>query len=156
MRGLLIAAADGHMPKHMSNKNKYGAPYVMLIYQALIVTMTTLVYLLMPTVNASYWLLTVLTAQLYMFMYIMLFAAGIRLRFKNIPREKGFMVPGGKLGMIITGVAGLIGCSITIVVGFIPPEKVKVGNHLHYELFIITGLLVMSLPAIWVFLRRNK
>lgn len=156
VRGLLIAAADGHMPKHMSKKNKHGAPYVMLIYQALIVTVTTLVYLLMPTVNASYWLLTVLTAQLYMFMYIMLFAAGIRLRFKNIPREKGFMVPGGKLGMIITGTAGLIGCFVTIAVGFIPPEQVKIGSHLRYEIFIIAGLLVMSLPAIWVYLRRNK
>lgn len=156
VRGLLIAAADGHMPKHMTKTNKHGAPYVMLLYQALIVTITTLVYLLMPTVNASYWLLTVLTAQLYMFMYMMLFAAGIRLRFKDIPREKGFMVPGGKIGMIITGTAGLIGCIVTIAVGFIPPEQVKIGSHFRYEVFIITGLFVMSIPAMWVYLRRNK
>lgn len=156
VRGLLIAAADGHMPKHMARVNKYGAPYVLLIYQALFVTATTLVYLLMPTVNASYWLLTVLTAQLYMFMYLMLFAAGIRLRFKKITRQKGFMVPGGKLGMIITGTAGFIGCLVTIAVGFIPPQRVGVGNHVRYELLLLAGLLIMSVPAILVYCRRSK
>lgn len=156
VRGLLIAAGDGHLPKHMSKKNKHGAPHVMLIYQALIVTATTLVYFLMPTVNASYWLLTVLTAQLYMFMYIMLFAAGIRLRFKKMQRVKGFMVPGGKLGMIVVAVAGLIGCTVTVAVGFIPPDRVAVGSHLRYEMLIIGGLMVMSLPAIWVSLRSKK
>jgi amino acid transporter len=156
VRGLLIAAADGHLPKHMSKKNKQGAPYVLLLYQAIIVSATTLVYYLMPSVNASYWLLTVLTAQLYMFMYIMLFAAGIRLRFKNVERKQGFMIPGGKIGMIIVCAAGLIGCVMTICVGFIPPSRVKVGGHLHYELLIIGGLVIMSLPAVWACLKKES
>lgn len=156
VRGLLIAAADGHMPKHMAKRNKHGAPYVLLLYQAMIVTATTLVYLLMPTVNASYWLLTVLTAQLYMFMYMMLFAAGIRLRFKRVERNRGFMIPGGKVGMIIVAGAGFIGCLVTVVVGFIPPDRVNVGSHAHYEMIIIAGLVIMSIPALLVALRKQR
>ncbi len=156
VRGLLIAAADGHLPTHMSKRNKHGAPYVLLLYQALIVTVTTLVYLLMPSVNASYWLLTVLTAQLYMFMYIMLFSAAIRLRFKSIERNDGFMIPGGKLGMIIIAGAGIIGAVITVIVGFIPPDRIGVGNHFRYELLIVGGLVIMSIPAIWVYFRRKS
>ena len=156
LRGLMLAAQDGHMPKHMGAENKHGAPYVLLIYQALIVTASSLAYLLMPTVNAAYWLLTVLTAQLYMFMYLMLFAAGIRLRFKNIPREKGFMIPGGKLGMIIVAGAGIIGCLVTIAVGFIPPSNVGLHNHLRYEIIVVGGLVVMSIPGFLTWLQKSK
>jgi amino acid transporter len=155
LRGLMLAAQDGHMPKHMGAENKHGAPYILLIYQATIVTATSLAYLLMPTVNAAYWLLTVLTAQLYMFMYLMLFAAGIRLRFKNLPREKGFMIPGGKVGMIIVAGAGIIGCLVTIAVGFIPPSNVGIHNHLRYEIIVIVGLLVMSIPGFLTWLKKD-
>lgn len=147
LRGLMLAAKEGHLPKHMGKNNKHGAPYVLLLYQATIVTATSLAYLLMPTVNASYWLLTVLTAQLYMFMYLMLFAAAIRLRFKQFERTKGFMIPGGKVGVCVVAGAGIIGALTTVIVGFIPPAHVGVHNHLRYELVVIIGLVVMSVPG---------
>ncbi len=38
----------------------------MLITQAIIVTVLSALFLFMPSVNGSYWLLTALAAQLYM------------------------------------------------------------------------------------------
>ena len=156
VRGLLLAGADGYLPKHMAKMNRYGAPQTLLIYQALIVTLISLIYLLMPSVNASYWLLTVLTAQLYMFMYVMLFSAAIYLRWTNSPRVEGFLIPGGKIGVLLVSVFGLIGCVCTVIVGFIPPEGVNVGSHFRYDLIIIIGLVVMSLPAGIVYFYRQK
>ena len=79
-RGLMLAAKDGYLPRHFANENRFAAPKVLLIYQALIVTVISMVFLLLPSINASYWLLTALSAQLYMLMYILMFAAALRLR----------------------------------------------------------------------------
>lgn len=65
-RGMVIAGNDGNLPPVLRRENKYHAPKVLLIIQALIVTGLSTVFLLMPSVNGSYWLLTALAAQLYM------------------------------------------------------------------------------------------
>src|SRR5262249_50224231 len=94
-RGLLLAAKDGYLPQHFARENRFAAPKVLLLYQALIVTVISMVFLLLPSVNASYWLLTALAAQLYMLMYILMFAAALRLRSRKADRRHGFQIPGG-------------------------------------------------------------
>lgn len=154
-RGLLVAAEDSKLPNHMRRKNISGAPSVLLLYQALIVSAVTMVFLLMPSVNGSYWLLTALAAQLYMLMYILLFAAGIRLRYSKTPTNDGFKIPGGNWGMWIVAGAGLIGAVTTLVIGFIPPSNIKIGGELHYEELLITGLIIMSLPPFVLYLIKK-
>ncbi len=146
-RGLSIALNDSDIYPWLCKKNGKGAPAVLLILQALIVSVITLVFLLLPSVNASYWLLTALAAQLYMLMYLFMFAAAIRLRYKKLPREDGFMIPVGKnTGMWIVAGAGFIGSLVTFIIGFMPPTNIKIGGVMHYETLLIIGLLVMSLP----------
>lgn len=157
-RGLLIAARDGNMPKHLQGENNKGAPKTLLIYQAIIVTIITMVFLLLPSVNGSYWFLTALTAQLYMMMYILMFAAAIRLRYKNHNEMPGFRIPGGNWGMWFVAGAGIIGSVLTFIVGFIPPYNINIGSVLRYELLLITGLIVMSVPPFlfYFFMHRTK
>lgn len=145
-KGLAVAARDGHLPQFLSKENNKGAPAIMLILQAVIVTALLSVFLLMPSVNGSYWLLTALAAQLYMFMYIIMFAAGIWLRFSQPGQNRPFRIPGGNWGMIIVAGAGIIGSLAAVIIGFIPPYDIKVGGTLHYETMIIIGLLAMSAP----------
>ena len=157
IRGLLVAAKDEHLPKHLQHENLSGAPSVLLIYQALIVSVVTMVFLLMPSVNGSYWLLTALAAQLYMLMYIMMFATGIRLRYKNKANKKGFQIPGkNHIGMWIVACAGILGAVTTLIIGFIPPSNIKIGGELHYEALLITGLVLMSLPPFLIYRFRRK
>lgn len=145
-RGLLVAAKDGKLPRHMQRENLSGAPSVLLLYQAVIVSVITMVFLLMPSVNGSYWLLTALAAQLYMLMYVLLFAAGIRLRYVSSSKSDGFRIPGGNWGMWIVAGAGIIGAVTTLIIGFIPPTNIEIGGELHYEELLIAGLILMSLP----------
>ncbi len=155
-RGLLVAAKDGQLPVHMQRENSSGAPNVLLVYQAIIVSIVTLVFLLMPSVNGSYWLLTALAAQLYMLMYLLLFAAGIRLRYSKIPHSHGFKIPGGNWGMWIVASAGIIGAMTTFIIGFIPPTNIKIGGIWHYEMLLIIGLIFMSLPPFILYCIRKK
>ena len=156
-RGLLIAALDGNLPNHCQRLNKYGAPSVLLIYQALIVSVVSMAFLLMPSVNGSYWLLTVLAAQLYMFMYLLMFAAAIYLRYKRRDSlSPGFRIPGGKMaGIIGVGGLGILSSLGTVIIGFIPPANIKVGGFFHYEMLLTLGLILMSLPP-FIFYRFKK
>jgi len=156
IRGLLFAAQDGHLPKHLQRENLFGAPSTLLIYQALIVSVVTMVFLLMPTVNASYWLLTALAAQLYMIMYLLMFAAGIRLRYKSSMSRPGFRIPGGNFGMWVVAGAGIIGALVTFVIGFIPPTNIQIGGELHYEALLVSGLLILSLLPFLIYRIQRK
>jgi len=150
-KGLLVAAKDGNFPQPLQHENKYGAPTFILIGQAVIVSLLTLVFLFMPSVNGSYWLLTALASQLYMFMYLMMFAAAIYLRLSQPDQVRPFQVPGGNFGMWLVVILGGIGCITTICVGFIPPGNIMVGSTAHYETLLVIGLLVMSLPPVLCF-----
>ena len=150
-RGLLLAAQDGYLPKHFAYQNRFAAPKVLLIYQAVIVTVITLIFLLLPSINASYWFLTALSAQLYMMMYVLMFACALRLRYRPADRRHGFQIPGGGWGIWVTGIVGIIGSSLTFVIGFIPPGNIETGGVFFYESLLVIGLLVMSTPPIIVY-----
>lgn len=146
-RGLLIASLDGNLPKVCAKENSFGSPVLLLLVQAVIVTLVALVFLLLPSVNGSYWLLTALAAQLYMLMYIIMFIAAIRLRYKKVSTHvAGYRIPFGNVGMWVTGLVGLLASVVTLIIGFIPPSNIKIGGVLHYEVLLISGLFLMSLP----------
>lgn len=145
-KGLLIAAEDGNLPAVFQRANKQGAPTVLLITQATIVTVLSALFLFMPSVNGSYWLLTALAAQLYMMMYLLMFAAAIKLRISAPKQERAFRIPGGWFGMIVVTGAGILGCVTTLVVSFLPPEGIDVGSISRYECTLIFGLILMCLP----------
>lgn len=157
-KGLLQAAEDGFLPKFFSKENKHGVASNLLIIQAVLVSLVCLAFLLMPSVNGSYWLLTDLSTQLYMLMYVLMFTAAITLKYKFAQTPRPFAVPGGKLGMWIVGSLGLIGSAITLIVGFFPPDGVNVGSTLHYELTFTGGIFAMLLPALflWPAASANK
>lgn len=150
-KGLLIATLDGSAPKSLAKINRHGVPVVILFLQGVICTLLCLVFLLMPTVSASYWVLTAITAQLAMLVYIGLFAAGIYLRYKHPTRKRAFVIPGGNMGMWLTASLGIIACVVTITLGFIPPSQVNVGHIFRYEMILIVGILALCIPPIIIY-----
>ena len=158
VRGLLYAMQDGEISPHLLRENCFGAPSALLILQALLVTlMVVLVFSWLPGVNSFYWFLTALASQLYMLMYVLIFASGVRLHYKHYEKRKGFLIPGGNYGVWIVAIAGLVGAITTFVIGFVPPNNIQVGGVVHYEALLITGLIVMSLlPFFMYFLLINE
>lgn len=145
-KGLLIAAEDGNLPAYFHKVNSFGAPQPMLVIQAIIVTVLTSLFLFMPSVNGSYWLLTALAAQLYMIMYLMMFLAAIKLRLSPDFKPGYFVIPGGTTGLMFVAFAGIFGTVTTLVVSFMPPEGINVGSTFSYELLLTSGLILMCLP----------
>lgn len=155
-KGLLLAAQDDNLPPLFQKTNKHGAPVTMLLGQAIIVTLLSSLFLFMPSVNGSYWLLTALAAQLYMLMYLLMFLAAIKLRAVVPVRDSGFHIPGGLRGVIFVGSVGMVGVITTFVVSFMPPEGINIGSISRYEITLITGLFIMCLPPFLTYWLRNR
>jgi len=154
-KGLMIAGRDGNLPPQLSVTNRYGAPYRLLIAQAMVVTLLTSAFHFMPSINGSYWFLTVLAAQLYMLMYMLMFATVIIQRNKFPNKKRLYRIPGGTVGLWLVAGLGFLASLMTFIIGFVPPEGINVGSRLSYELFLLCGLVVMSLPPFIVYQYRQ-
>lgn len=155
-KGLLHAAQFGFLPAALAKENKQGVPGNLLVVQALLVSAICLAFLMMPSVNGSYWLLTALSTQLYILMYVIMFFAAIVLKKKMKKQSQAFSIPGGKIGMWCVSGLGLAGCMMTLLVGFIPPQGIDVGGVLHYEVIFVGGLIMMMMPVIFFYWYQNK
>ncbi len=154
-KGLLAVARRGYLPPFLQRVNRHGVQTHILIIQALIVTALSLVFLLMPTISSSYWILTVLTAQLYLVMYVLLFISALRLRYTEPDVARAYKVPGGKLGMwLVTGVA-VAAAAFTIAIGYFPPAQLKTGNVFVYEAFLVLGMVIMCAVPLLVYQFRR-
>ena len=144
--GLLAAARHGGLPPLLRRVNKNHMPVPILIGQALIGTFLSLLFLFMPNVSASYWILTDLTAQLTAIIYIIMFTAAIRLRYSQPNTPRPYKVPGGNAGIWIVGGIGILASLFALFIGFVPPDQIETGSILFYELFLIVGIIVLSAP----------
>lgn len=147
-RGLMIAARDGYLPPFLRRQNKFMAPKNLLMCQGVVVTILSSLFLFMPSVNSSYWVLNVLTTQLYTLMYLCVFLMFLKLRFKYPNKKRPFKVPGGYIGMWLIGFLGIASLLFTLGIGFIPPEVVYHGSTLMFDGLIMGGLIIFCLPPI--------
>src|SRR5207244_3016789 len=83
-RGLLIATVESKIEglQWLLKLNRFGAPVNLLLLQGFLVSFLTSLFILISTVNEMYWLLSVMTAQLAVLFYTILFLAALRLRYK--------------------------------------------------------------------------
>lgn len=144
--GLLASAQHGDLPPSMRKENKQGMPITILVIQAIIATLLSLLFLFMPTINASYWILTALTAQLTTLIYLLMFSAAIYLRYSQPNRPRPYKIPGGNVGMWIVAGLGIVASLLALFIGFVPPGQLETGNIYFYECFLILGILILSLP----------
>ena len=149
-KGVLEVAREGYLPKYWQYRNKYGMPTRILIIQGVISSLLALVVLFMPTISGAFWIMSALTAQLYMIMYLFMFAAAIKLRYSQPDKARPYRVPGGKPGMwIISGVAFLTAL-FAIIVGFIPTSGVRAAGTEHVVLYVgflfFGSLFFMAVP----------
>ncbi len=152
-RGLLISAQDGCLPLHFTRINQHGAPTFILIVQALIVTLLSCVLLLFDNVSSAYWMLTELSAQLALLVYVFMFAASIKLRYSKKHQAGAYKIPGGKIGIWLVAGTGLLCCFITIFIGFVPPEQIIMSNVTLFQSFLIGGFSIFILIP-WLVVRR--
>jgi amino acid transporter len=154
-KGLLVAACDGVAPAFFAKTNAQGMPTHILFTQAIILSLLTCVYWLMPSVKSAYWLLTAMTAQIAFVVYIGLFMAWRRLQQHTPQHQPTFRVPGGKALRTCLIWLGTGTCAGAIVLGFMPPAQISVGSTLWYEAILFAGLSCICLAPLAMFARKR-
>jgi amino acid transporter len=156
-KGLMVAAEDGVLPDFMSRRNRFGAPYNLLLTQAIIVTLLSLLFVFADDLTESYWLLSDLTAQLALLAYVLMFSAAICLRYKKSEVTRPYRVPGPNWVFYGLCLMGLCTSLFVIVLGFVPPSNIKVSNLFFYEGFLWGGMVVfVVLPWAFAYCRTRK
>ncbi|MFI5334343.1 MAG: amino acid permease [Chlamydiales bacterium] len=155
-KGLLAAAQVGDLPRFFHKLNKREMPSHLLIFQALIVSLLTLLFVLMPTVNSAFWFISAVVAQLYLIMYFLLFAAAVKLRYKRPDTPRAYKVPGGKWGIWIVSGIGTLTAAFAMFVGFFPPTQAKTANPLVYVLALLGVVLMFCLGPYFILLFKTR
>ena len=148
-RGLLWTAQEGVLPCFLQKTNKNGVQVNILVIQGCIVTLLSSLYIVMDDVSVAFFLLSALTVGLYLVMYMMMYAAGIRLRYTQPGLTRSYRVPGGNAGMWAVGGIGFLAVLFSFIVTFFPPSQLPVGSPATYTWLVAVGTLVfLSMPFI--------
>ncbi|MGL5742224.1 MAG: APC family permease [Legionella sp.] len=153
-KGLMVSARDGSLPEKFAYVNKYGAPTTILFTQAVIFTILSTAFILLDSINAAYWMLSDLCAQMALLVYIFMFAAAIKLRYSRPSQPRAYKVPGGNGVMWLLCGIGTLCCLSAIVIGFVPPTQIPIGNVFIFESFLIGGLILFALIP-WFLAKRH-
>ena len=157
-KGMAEVARQGQAPAILGRENAAGVPVASLIIQGIGGTIFSLLFLVVPNVSTSYWMLSAVTAQIVIIMYGLMFASVIKLRYSQPDTPRPYRIPGGKAGVWIIGGVGLLGCVASFVLGFIPPSQLKTGSPVAYVLLLVLAVVILSAPpfVIQLFGRRKR
>lgn len=144
IQAMYTTAEHGNLPPFFQKTNKLGIPTNMLLFQAIVVTILSAVILFLPNISSAYWILSASSAQMYLLMYLLMFASAIVLRYThpNVPRL--YRIPYKHHGMWLFASIGIISSLFGLLIGFFPPSVFDVGNILLYEGLLVTILLIMA------------
>ncbi|APA83699.1 APC family permease [Francisella tularensis] len=158
-RGMQTAAEQEFFPKVMAGKNRFGMPVNMLVIQILIVLVLSSVFLVMPSVYAAFALLIAITSQFTVVMWIMVFAAAIRLRFTQPDTHRVFHV--GKRNsnwlLVTMSLVAIFMCMLGFILGLFPPSFSHVKNVFQYTMILVVAdIIIIAIPLIWIWLHRKR
>ncbi len=155
-KGIFAVGKAGYLPPFMQKTNKLGVQKNILLIQGGAVTVLSLLFVIMPSVQSFYQILSQLTVLLYLIMYLLMFAAAIYLRYsmKDAPRPFRLGSKGNCVMWIVSGM-GFLGSLLAFVLSFIPPAQISVGsNAVWYSVLVIGCIVVVAAPFIIYAMRK--
>ncbi len=155
VRALHATSKHGDLPPVFQKLNKYGMPSNLLFFQGIIVSISALAFLWMPSASSAFWILSAMSAQLYLIMYILMFLSAIKLRYSHPHVPRSYRIPYHMPGIWFVGSLGVLSSTFAFTLGFVPPGQLRVGSLFFYEGFLFGGILLMSLiPALFYYFRN--
>lgn len=145
------------MPPFFQKTNKLGVQKNILFVQGGAVTVLSLLFVVMPSVQSFYQILSQLTVVLYLIMYMLMFTGAIVLRYKMKKLNRPFRIGKGGNGLMwFIGGLGFCGSLLAFILSFIPPSQISTGsNTVWFSVLIIGAIVVVAAPFI-ITLARNR
>lgn len=154
-KGIFTVGKAGYLPPFFQKTNSNGVQRNILLVQGGIVTLLSLLFVVMPSVQSFYQILSQLTILLYLIMYMLMFAAAIVLRYKMKDEPRPFRLGKGNFLMWILGIVGFSGSLLAFVLSFIPPGQIQTGNSAVWYSVLIAGCIVMIVIPLIIYAKRK-
>jgi amino acid transporter len=156
-KGIFTVGKAGYLPPFFQKTNENGVQRNILLVQGGIVTLLSLLFVVMPSVQSFYQILSQLTILLYLIMYMLMFAAAIALRYKMKDAPRPFRLGRGKGNalMWILGVVGFAGSLLAFVLSFIPPGQIATGSNTVWYTVLIAGCVIMVVIPLIIYSMRK-
>lgn len=149
---LLIGRSEGYLPPILTRLNKHGVQQNMLVAQGIFTTLIALLYAFIPNVSSAYWILSVITTQVYLIMYVLMFAAAAKLRRDDPDHPRGYRAP-ALFALCGLGAASSIAA---FAIGFVPPSQFGAGSPWVYVLIVGGGMGIVGLLIPYLFYRNRR
>ncbi|GIF21923.1 amino acid transporter [Actinoplanes tereljensis] len=149
---LLIARQEGYLPPFLQRLNKHGVQQNILVTQGLVTTVIALGYAFIPDVSSVYWIFSVITTQVYLIVYLLMFVAAVRLRRTQPDHPRGYRAP-MLVGLCGVGFAASLAA---LLIGFVPPSQFGSGSVGTYVAIVAGGALGLGLLVPYLFYRFRK
>jgi amino acid transporter len=149
---LLISRQEGYLPPFLQRLNKRGVQQNILVAQGLVTTVIALAYAFIPDVSSAYWIFSVITTQVYLIMYLLMFVAAVRLRRSQPDHPRGYRAP---MLVALCGV-GFAASLAALLIGFVPPSQFGSGSVGVYLAIVAGGALGLGLLVPFLFYRFRK
>ena len=156
-KGIFAVGKAGYLPPFFQKTNKIGVQKNILIVQGIIVTLLGLLFVVMPSVQSFYQILSQLSVLLYLIMYLLMFSGAIRLRYIMKGADRPFKV--GKNGnalMWIIGGLGFAGSLLAFILSFIPPAQIATGSSTVWYAVLFGGCIVMVAVPFIIYANRKE
>ena len=146
---LRVAADDGLIPNTFQKMTRGGAPRNVMLLQAVIVSIICFLGMVI-NLNAVFYVLTIISAQIYLVMYALIFISVIVLRFTKPDIKRSFRIPGGKPGLWIVAGTGLLSSILGICFMFVPPvmSDVSINTTWFTPVILLAFAGVIGIPSL--------
>lgn len=155
VRALHATTLHGDLPPFFQKLNPHKVPVHLLVFQGVIVTISSFVFLFMPSTSSGFWILSAMSAQLYLIMYVLMFLAAIKLRYSHPDVPRPYRIPYRMPGIWFVGSLGILSSTFGFFIGFVPPSQLPTGSLIFYESFLIVGISLMCLIPYVIYLYRK-
>jgi amino acid transporter len=149
---LMIARREGYLPPFFQHQNENEVAVNILVVQGAVTTVIALLYALVPSVSSAYWILSVMTTQIYLIVYLLMFISARNLRKRQPDVKRGYTAP----ALTFMCVLGFVASMAAIIIGFVPPSQFENNSAGLYALLILAGTGLLGLLPPWLFLKLRK
>jgi len=141
------------LPRYFQELNPNGVQLHILVAQGLVITAIGMLYALVPAVSRAYWVFAALATEVYLIMYLLMFAAAINLRRRAPQRPRGYRAP----ALLVICVVGAFASAGACVVGLLPPSQLgHIATVPYLSALLAATLLVGLLPPLLLHKRRRS
>ena len=143
-KSMIKVAEEGNLPKFFQKRTDKGIPITFVMIQAIVISLVSFLYVVVPDVNSAFLIITITTTILYAIVYALIAISAIRLRYNMPDINRPFRLGSKGNGLMwFVSIISMIGIVLTIGVSLIPPSILKPSQYTGYVIYQVAATVVM-------------